>query len=120
MSLNKTNQDKLSLSNAARLINRHPKTVRRWYDWYEHYYVPSGVYLPPRHKLVQNGGWYILACDLKYLQEFSKSIKRGGKWYGVMSDYNALNQWTQDVSDRVLGHKNMTKLDVRRQIHYDD
>lgn len=37
-----------------------------------------------------------------------------------MSDYNALNQWTQDVSDRVLGHKNMTKLDVRRQIHYDD
>lgn len=103
----------MKLANAARLIGRHPRVVNRWYKWYEEFPVPDDVYLPPRHRIDRSKTYYIKTDDIKYLREFSDNIRRGGKWYGFMSEYNALYQWKEPVSKKALENKGLDKQKVR-------
>lgn len=109
-----TNTDKIAVADAARLIGRSHRSVMRWYNWYENYPVPEGVYLPPRHRINRSPTFYIYKSEFGKLKEFAENIKKGGKWYGVMADYNAVFQWKSNVSEKALSNRGLTKLDVRR------
>lgn len=106
------NSDKISVSNCARLLGRHPRTVCRWFKWYEQFPVPDYISLPTRHGVNRHYTGYIWKHEFNMLKIFSENIKRGGPWYGCMSEYNAIYQWDKKLAKKILSNKGKTVQDI--------
>lgn len=112
------NNNSIHLGDAARLIGKSPRTVSRWYAWYENYdNIPPDIFLPKRYKIKKNNNYYIDLADVQHLKAFADNIRRGGKWFGCMAEFNAAFQWTKPIGERALANKGSSKLDYKQEYY---
>ena len=90
------NENLISISKMAQVIGVSTNTIKRWYKWYEDddFEKPKDLVLP-EYVADGRGTMFFKVGDVVALEQFAEDMKRGNKYHGCMSDFNAAWQWGQ-------------------------
>lgn len=83
----------VSLSRAALMLDASAMTLKRWYIWYEspRYEHPEDLKLPPYVYRDKRGTKFFKVSDLPMLREFQNKVQTTHR--GCMAQYNADVAW---------------------------
>lgn len=87
------NENYVSLSRAALMLDASAMTLKRWYIWYEspRYEHPSDLKLPEYFYFDKRGTKFFKVSDLPMLREFQTKVQTTHR--GCMAQYNADVAW---------------------------
>ena len=98
----------IKLSDAAKLIDRTPFTVKRWYKWVEQIGEEnSPAPLPDLIRIGKRGDRYILEEELPMLIEFRNQIAIQA---GIMADFNQNRKKTKEAREIEEQREEMIKV----------